>query len=135
MYQPRTVTSHPSWRDSDGVKLYAIASQHRSVNVDRFYPQLATMKQAVQGNWLSTAAFAILHAGEGADYLVLAWWGNDNELFTQVAVHTGADWVIDASRFSFCLYDMSVMWQERAAYIKTMDCAAPSLAAYQACRG
>lgn len=36
-------------------------------------------------------------------YLVLAWWDNNNELFTSVFVRTPQGWVEDQARYSFCL--------------------------------
>ncbi len=67
-------------------------------------------------------------------YLVLAWWGNDNELFTSVSVQTASGWMEDPARYSFCVYDLEVIWQERNHFVESMDCAEPSLADYRARR-
>lgn len=65
-------------------------------------------------------------------YLVLAWRGNDNELFTSVSVKTESGWVEDASRFSFCLWDLEVFWWERNWFVETLYGLEPSLEAYRA---
>lgn len=64
-------------------------------------------------------------------YLVVCWWGNGNELFTSVSVLTSDGWVEQSERYSFCLYDMEIMWDERNIYIETIDCERPDLLAYQ----
>lgn len=85
-------------------------------------------------SWQHTPAFVIFHQGAGYQYLVLVWWGNDNELFTSVSVLEDECWIEDATKFSFCLYDMEVMWRERNIYITTIDCETPSLNAYRTMR-
>lgn len=81
--------------------------------------------------WMKTPAFAIFHRGSVALYLVLAWWGNANELFTRVAVLEQNKWIEDANRFSFCLWDLEVMWHERQYFIDSVYCAEPDLASYR----
>lgn len=49
-------------------------------------------------------------------------------------VEVNSDWVIDPAKYSFCLYDMEVMWKDRNIYIETMDSGRPSLIRYRACR-
>lgn len=131
MYKSRKIESDVSWQDSDGVKIYTISSNGEEVLTPIFNKQLIQVKESLSLNWPQTAAFAIFHEGATMKYLVLAWWGNDNEMFTSVSVYLDQQWIIDASRYSFCLYDMEVMWKERHFYIETMDCAAPSLSHYQ----
>ena len=87
--------------------------------------------------WLAlatTPAFAICHDGAGMQYLVLCYWGNDNELFTRVSVNLGGAWVEDPATYAFCLWDMEVMWAERAIFIDTLYSGNPDLAAYRARR-
>jgi len=67
-------------------------------------------------------------------YLVLAWWGNENELFTSVSAKTESGWVEDASRYSFCLWDLEVFWHERNYFIEHIYCANPNLQSYRARR-
>lgn len=59
---------------------------------------------------------------------------NDNELFTSVSVNTESGWVEDGSRYSFCVYDLEVFWQERNYFIQFMDCPLPDLSRYRAAR-
>lgn len=54
--------------------------------------------------------------GASSAYWVPGWWGNDNELSTKVAVPEPGGWTIDALRYSFCLWDMEVIWHERQAF-------------------
>ncbi|MBV9437233.1 MAG: hypothetical protein JOZ44_14340 [Acidobacteria bacterium] len=65
--------------------------------------------------------FIIKHHGATADYVVLAWWANENELPTRVFVtdpQTGR-WR-PANDESFCVWDLEIMWRERNHYIRTM---------------
>jgi len=134
MYQPRTIESDVHWIDIDGIKIYTISAANKPINISMFNKRLATVKSQSEVNWRETAAFAIYHDGENYKYLVLAWWGNDNELFTSVSVKIKHKWVIDPKQYSFCLYDMEVMWRERNIYIETMDCEVPSLIGYRVSR-
>ena len=59
---------------------------------------------------------------------------NDNELFTSVSVNTESGWVEDGSRYSFCVYDLEVFWQERNYFIQFLDCPLPDLDRYRAAR-
>lgn len=134
MYVPRRIESRSDWFDPDRIKVYTISAHSRPVDREDFLPRLREIKAKTPIAWDATPAFAIFHDGAGALYLVLAWWGNDNELFTSVSVRTDAGWVEDRSRFSFCLYDMEVMWHERNFYVECLDCPQPDLAAYRARR-
>ncbi|PXV52876.1 hypothetical protein SAMN04487785_106222 [Dyella jiangningensis] len=134
MYRPRPIESLPADTDADGLKVYTIAATSVPVDVTRYLPRLHAMKQARPIAWRSTPAFAICHEAANARYLVLGWWGNDNEMFIAVAAQDATGWVEDLSRYSFCLWDMEVMWHERNAFVETMYGAVPSLEAYRANR-
>lgn len=90
------------------------------------------MKRASSVDWPATPGFAILHQGATLSYLVLCWWGNDNELFVRVAVLEEGRWVIDKDRFSFRIWDMEIMWLERKSYIRCMYSGAQDLTVYRA---
>lgn len=126
MYQPRHVSSLP--RNNDDIKRYTISADGAAVDVAEFELRLEYLKTIKP---IGQAAFAIFHRGESLRYLVLCYWGNDNELFTSVSVQEGAVWLEDAHRYSFCLYDMEVMWAERNFYIQTIDIEQPDIVAYQ----
>lgn len=134
MFKPRKIVSDKNWRDKDGIKLYSISVDDAPVEPESYQERLEQVKVERNIIWRQTAAFAIFHHGESFQYLVLVWWGNDNELFTSVSVRQDDNWQEDASKFSFCLYDMEVMWRERNIYIETIDCAKPSLEAYRQAR-
>ncbi len=134
VFVPRRIESQPDWCDADGVKLYCISASGARVEHAAYLPRLMEMKRARAVDWPTTPAFAIFHDGATLRYLVLGWWGNDNELFTAVSVLTATGWVEDAGRFSFCVWDLEVMWHERNAFIAHVYCPAPNLAAYRASR-
>ena len=128
MFRPRAVESDPGWTDPDGVKIYTISARNLPVGQAPYLARLAEINPQKSVAWASPPAFAILA------YLVLAWWGNDNELFTSVSVRTAAGWTEDPDRYSFCVYDLEVIWQERNFFVECIDCADPSLARYRAAR-
>lgn len=132
MFRHRRIEPQPSGLDPDGIKVYAITATDESVELAAYLPRLAEMKQVKAVTWRNTPAFAICHDGSTARYLTLGWWGNDNEMFVAVAVSQPAGWVEDLSRYSFCLWDMEVMWHERNAFVRHMYGATPDLDAYRA---
>lgn len=134
MFRPRKTDSAPDWLDDDGIKLYTISATGQPVDAGAYHPRLSQVKAAKAVDWQHTPAFAIFHDGAGMEYLVLCWWGNDNELFTSVSVHTDGEWVEDPSRFSFCLYDLEVIWFERNAFVETLYSGSPDIRQYRAAR-
>jgi len=134
VFLPRRVESQPDWCDKDGVKLYSISASGLPVERAAYLSRLAEMKRTRSITWPSTPAFAMFHDGATMRYLVLCWWGNDNELFTAVSVLSAMGWVEDASRFSFCVWDLEVMWHERNAFIEHIYCPTPNLPGYRASR-
>lgn len=131
MFHPRRLESDPAWSDADGIKIYTLSAHGSTVDRAAFATHLAEVRKLKGVAWSATPAFAIFHDGAGARYLLLAWWGNDNELFTSVSVQTDAGWVEDPSRFSFCVWDLEIMWHERNYFIEHVYCAAPDLRAYR----
>lgn len=134
VYEPRRIESALAWQDPDGIKVYTISASGRPVDQALYFSRLAAVKKQKAVAWQCTPAFAIFHDGESMAYLVLAWWGNGNELFTAVSVRTPSGWVEDSAKYSFCLYDLEVMWHERNYFIQCMCGAAPSLERYRAMR-
>lgn len=134
MFKPRKIESDPAWSDPDGIKLYTISARNQPVDQGPFLRRLAVVKQLKAVRWATTPAFAICHEGSTLAYLVLAWWGNDNELFTSVSARTASGWVEDAAAYSFCVYDLEIFWHERNYFVEHVYCAAPSLAHYRARR-
>ncbi len=134
MYKSRKIESNIDWLDESGIKIYTISATFNPVEQTTYIHRLKSVKNARIINWDQTAAFAIFHDGENCKYLVLVWWGNDNELFTSVSVKVGEGWEEDPKKYSFCAYDMEVMWAERNIFIKTIDCDNPSLEKYRTTR-
>ena len=134
MYNPRIMEGQPNWLDETGVKIYTVSTANIPVEQSKYFPRLKVVKSDRDIDWLNTPAFVIFHDGSTCDYLVLIWWQNDNELFTSVSVKVDGEWVEDPTKYSFCLYDLEIMWTERNIYIKTIDCDLPSLHQYQVSR-
>jgi hypothetical protein len=80
--------------------------------------------------------FVIRHSGFGADYLVLCWWDNQNELLQRVLVRRYGEprWSDGTGRFSICVWDLQVIWYERNAFVKHVlsQKTGPDLQAYVA---
>ncbi len=134
MFKPRIIEGHPDWLDETGVKIYTISASNHLVDQTKYMSRLTKVKAMRDIDWANTPAFVIFHDGASCNYLVLVWWGNDNELFTSVSVNAEGEWQEDANQYSFCLYDLEVMWAERNIYIQTIDCKSPSLKQYQQSR-
>jgi len=67
--------------------------------------------------------FAIAHQGNGADYAVLAWWDNENELPLRVFVRPQTpddQWRPARGGESVCVWDLEVIGFERRAYVETV---------------
>ena len=131
MFIPRNIKSDSHWRGSDGIKIYTISITDEPVDKSLFYERLASVKKEKGIDWPKTPAFVIFHKGERYLYLVLAWWGNDNELFTSVSVQTNSVWVEDPGKYSFCVFDMEIFWHERNIYIDTMYSESPNIEKYR----
>lgn len=134
MFKSRKIESSSTWSDPDGIKIYTILAQNLPVNQAPYFERLAEVKKLKAVDWASTPAFAVFHDGASFPYLVLAWWGSDNELFTSVSVRTGSGWIEDASLYSFCLYDLEVFWHERNYFVEFIYRSKPCLQSYRARR-
>jgi hypothetical protein len=64
--------------------------------------------------------FVVCHQGETADYFVLCWWDQENELPVRVLLREGEGWRPSQDGESFCVWDFRVMWWEREAYVNTV---------------
>lgn len=134
MFQPRKTWAITDWQDAQQIKLYAISADGQPFDLQPFQQRLAAVKAQRGLDWKTLPAFAIFHRGAGMLYLVLCWWGNHNELFNSVSVLTQQGWLEDPQRYSFCLYDLEVIWFERQAFVQHLYHAQPDLAAYRAAR-
>ncbi|MGK7911543.1 MAG: hypothetical protein AB4050_08695 [Synechococcus sp.] len=127
MFKSRRINTSSDWLDSDGVKLYTVSATGDNVVQPPYLAQLQRVKSDKRIGWQHTASFAIFHDGANAQYLVLAWWGNENELFTSVSVREPWGWAVDSDKYSFCLWDLEILWAERNIYIETMYSGNPDL--------
>lgn len=134
MYQPRKIETRSDWLDEDGLKVYCISHSGKPVRHEPFFKKLVELKNAVGQPWAERAGFVIFHEGATARYLVLVYWGNDNELFPVVSVETSEGWVENPDRYSFCLWDLEVMWQERQLYIEHCYSGKKDVEAYRRAR-
>jgi hypothetical protein len=134
MFRPRTIRGLRDWTDAEGGKVYTISANGEAVDRSPFIERLIAVKLVRNVPWSATPHFTIFHQGESFPYLILAWWGNDNELFTSVSVRAEQGWVEQAEKYSFCVYDLEVFWAERNIFIETFYCRTPSLKGYQETR-
>jgi hypothetical protein len=86
---------------------------------------------AQRGIDLSIPGFAIMHDGASCEYLIVGWWQNDNELFVSVSVKEPNAWIEDMTKYSFCLWDMDVIWHERNSFIRHLYSGTKDLDAYR----
>lgn len=131
MFKPRRIDTSADWLDSDGIKLYTVSATGDDVVQPPYLEQLQQVKSDKRIDWPRTPAFAIFHDGTSAQYLVLAWWGNENELFTSVSVREPSGWLTDSGKYSFCLWDLEILWAERNIYIETLYSGIQNLDAYR----
>lgn len=131
MYRPRLIRPLPPAADADGLKLYAITLEGGLTDLGGFQSRLAAVKAELRLPWKETPGFAVFHRGQSADYLVVGWWGNDNELFASVSVREGGRWVEDPRRYSFCLWDLEVFWHERNSYVRHLYSGTKDVAGYR----
>lgn len=134
MYLKRRIRYLSEYSDPNAVKIYTIAYPDKKLNIDVFVERLSTVKQSQHIEWDNTPSFAIFHSGKERDYLIFCWWLNDNELFNSVSVRDEYGWVEDHNKYSFCVYDLEVIWAERNYFIQTIDCETPSIHNYRQLR-
>ena len=131
MFKPRRIETSPDWLDSDGIKLYTVSATGEAVMQTDYLTQLQIIKSQKQLDWKRIPAFVIFHEGANAQYLVLAWWGNNNEMFISVSVREQSGWIVDSDKYSFCLWDLEILWAERNIFIETMYSGETDLEAYR----
>lgn len=69
------------------------------------------------------AGVLILHAGRGADYVVLGWWDRQNELPLRVVIRDHAApsvWRPAGDSESVCVWDLQILGAERDLYVSTV---------------
>lgn len=124
-YSPRPVSTlgrieHRGHR----LKLYAIHHDNAMSDPEEFESglelALEDLPAAAPSEGCPGLGFVILHRGTKMDYVVLAWWTNENELPVRVHVRMrGGTWRV-AEAESFCVWDLEVIAHERDAYVETV---------------
>lgn len=105
------------------LKIYSILHEKRTFNEKLLLQALdlsaTVLPQPAVNDDRPGVGFLILHQGLTADYLILSWWDNENELPTYIFVYDKVAWRMAHSSESFCVWDIEVMWQEREFYVST----------------
>lgn len=106
------------------LKHYAIVHGNTGFDADRFESGIAialdTLPRPAVTPVRPGAGILITHQGDGADYVVVAWWDRENELPIRVIVNDGRGWRAATGTESICVWDLEVLWREREAYVATV---------------
>jgi hypothetical protein len=128
-FTPRPAHAH-ALIDLRGWKLKPYSIRGRDPAAGLFDPHVlavidAALPQPARTKSRPGVAFVIHHIAAPLDYLIVCWWDNENELLTRILVRDAAAAVHDPAtpfrltdRESFCVWDMDIMWHERAAYVR-----------------
>jgi hypothetical protein len=128
MYRPRTIRFH-GVRETRGTrtKMYSISWDGSTIDWSRFEAGISLVLSELPGKGTLPGrpglGFVIAHHGRTADYVVLSWWDNENELPTRVRVCVekhDSGWREAMESESFCIWDLEVMWFERESYVSTL---------------
>ncbi|NIW24382.1 MAG: hypothetical protein GWN29_07355 [Gammaproteobacteria bacterium] len=124
-YAPRPITFHGLESVGDHrLKVYSIHYGDEPFDRGRFKGAWALIGESLPSADIVTgrpgAGFVILHQAATADYVVLCWWDNENELPTRVFVRGDDGFRPAKAGESFCVWDLRVMWSEREAYVATV---------------
>lgn len=110
--------------DDFRLKHYAIVHGDAPFGADRFEAGVAIALDTLPHPATTPArpgvGVLITHQGNGADYVVVAWWDRENELPIRVIVNDGRGWRAAAGGESICVWDLEVLWREREAYVATV---------------
>ena len=126
-YAPRPIRcSGLETRDCWRLKRYAISFDGSPLDRGVFEEGLALARRALPEPAVAPGrpglGFVVAHHGGTADYVVLCWWDQENELPTRILVRpSGEDhWRPASARESFCVWDLEVIGFERDTYVATM---------------
>ena len=124
-YAPRRITAAPA-RTVLGYRL----TEYRVVPIGvEFEPQRFASAETLIATELPATVdadlgrpgvgFFIAHQGATGDYLVLAWWDQQNELPLRVWCRGDDGWRPARASESVCVWDLEIIWFERNAWIET----------------
>ena len=124
-YEPRQVTSAPA-RSIAGYRLkeYRVVPAGVAFEEDRFSEAEALLAGRLPADvnpdlGRPGAGFFIAHQGATADYLVLGWWDQQNELPLGVWRREVRGWRPALASESVCVWDLEIIWFERNAWVET----------------
>lgn len=125
-FRPRTVRFHGLRSENDWrVKLYSVTHDGSEIEWPAFGPGIEMAFQALPRPAAAAGrpgvGLLIAHHGPTADYVVLGWWDQENELPLRIFVRTAADkaWRPSHPTESVCVWDLEILWFERNAYVST----------------
>lgn len=123
-FEPRAITPLPEVRERGfRLKAYAVACHGRGFEHRRFEPAIPQIAQRLPvpapEAGCPGVGFLILHQGLTADYTVLAWWDQQNELPIHVLVNDSSGWRPANAHESMCVFDLEILWFERNLWIAT----------------
>jgi len=126
-YSPRVIR-FSGLRNFGGwtLKLYSVLFGAGPMNWAEFEPGLRLAESALpepdDERGRPGLGFIIAHQGRTADYIVLGWWSNENELPLRVWVRRSRTepWRPAIEGESICVWDLEVIWAERQAWIAFM---------------
>lgn len=83
---------------------------------------IAQLPQPAQAARRPGVGVLLQHRGRGADYAVLAFWDNENELALRLHVRTTEQpvWRPARDSESVCVWDLELLAFERDAYVQTL---------------
>lgn len=139
-YRPRKIRFH-GIEPVAGFKLKLYSISHDGAELawpsffDGFRLAIPALPNPAKAPGRPGVGFVVAHHGKTADYIVLGWWSNENEMPVRVYVRppgAGARWRPAREGESFCVWDLEILWAEREAYVETMlgTLAKDPLAAY-----
>jgi hypothetical protein len=106
------------------LKTYSIRYVDRPFNAEHFrgaWKTAATLlPQPAVAQGRPGVGFAIQHQGKTADYFILGWWDQENELPIRVFVADAGRWRPARDGESYCVWDLRAIWWEREAYVGTV---------------
>ncbi len=117
------IRSHGGWRIKIYSVLYGTAPLDWNTIEEGFALSFTRLPDHAQESDRPGVAFAIAHQGRGMHYVVISWWGNENEYFNRVLVRPfGAKekWRNASEHESVCVWDLQIICFEREAYVATI---------------
>lgn len=119
----RELRSALGWRLKVYTIIYGGAAIDWPVYEEVLHSAVASLPQPAVAPGRPGVGFAIAHQGRGMHYLVLNWWGNENEYFNRVFVREfgdGNNWRAAGGGEAACVWDLEIVWFERQAYVETV---------------